>query len=374
VSALVLGALLVAPAVPAGAVVSPPLASATSTPDGSWVVLPMGDLTDESNTFWQLFQAAPGSSRWSLVTPQGTADNGGLVAGASSGSILAGVVPSGLLRFSPLSLSNNGGSSWSPAFLPGGLAAGPDALALQEAGAGGALAIVGGKVLAATKSLASWTPLVSAAHLGRVSRTCGVTAPAAVAITATGTPLVATGCRRGGIVGIFTPVDGSWHSVGGTLEGKLRGAATTVLRLETPGSSTIALVSAGGSGQRELVGLRGAPGAPWTVSTPLALAPGASVMASAVGADGRSAVLVRSKAGSVAYVLTPGGRWSRLPPLPAGTAAVALPDAPPTLDASPVDAFTVHGGSLGVYALTPSGTGWARVQSSQVPISYGSSS
>src|ERR1700736_6878478 len=91
---------------PAGAAVArPPLESAVSTSSGSWVILPMGDLSEPDNTFWQLFRAAPGSSHWSLVTPPGVADNGGLVAGAAAGSILMGVLPSRLLHFSPLSRS-----------------------------------------------------------------------------------------------------------------------------------------------------------------------------------------------------------------------------------------------------------------------------
>ena len=95
----------VASALPAGGATVPALpASAVSTPDGSWSTLPMGLLSDQSNTFWQLFHASPGSSRWSLVTPEGTADNGGLVAGVSGDSVAAGVLPSALLRFSPLSL------------------------------------------------------------------------------------------------------------------------------------------------------------------------------------------------------------------------------------------------------------------------------
>jgi hypothetical protein len=72
----------VAPSPARGAPTS--LRSAVSTADGTWVVLPIGELGDPSNTFWQLLYAAPGSTRWSVVTPKGTADNGGLVAGASA--------------------------------------------------------------------------------------------------------------------------------------------------------------------------------------------------------------------------------------------------------------------------------------------------
>ena len=71
----------------------------------------------------------PGSTHWSLVTPPGVADNGGLVESASAGAVVVGVVPSGLLRFSPLAQSAHSGGSWAPAFLPGALAPLPDALA-----------------------------------------------------------------------------------------------------------------------------------------------------------------------------------------------------------------------------------------------------
>ncbi len=71
-----------------------PLQSAVSTAGGSWVILPMGILSDPSNTFWELFHSDAGSSHWSLVTPPGVADNGGLVAGASAGSVVVGVLPS----------------------------------------------------------------------------------------------------------------------------------------------------------------------------------------------------------------------------------------------------------------------------------------
>ena len=73
---------------------------------------------------------------------------------------------------------------------------------------------------------------------------CGVTALDAVAILPDRRPTVATGCRRGGQVGVFTLTAGSWQPSGFTLGGSLRGAATTVLRLEVTGSTTTALVAA----------------------------------------------------------------------------------------------------------------------------------
>ncbi len=350
--------------------------SAVSTSGGSWVILPMGDPSDKSNTFWELFHAVPGTSRWSLVTPPGVADNGGLVAGASAGSVVVAVLPSGLLRFSPLALSTDGGKSWGPLLLPAGLAPLPDALAYEAASPGGAIALTGsGRALSAPENLSSWSPLVSTAGLARVSPGCGVTAFDAAAILPSGAPVIATGCRRGGQVGVFTKTTGSWQPIGFTLGGSLRRAATTVLRLEVTGSTTTVLVSASRAGRRALVALWRTGGTPWTESVPLALSAGGSVLSSSVGAGGALAVLLGSpRGGRIAFDIASGGRlWSPLPRLPSRTTALALPTTPMTLDAEEVDAFTVDGGSLGVFALTPSGTTWIRVQSSEIPLAYGSS-
>ena len=185
--------------------VDAPLSGGTQSTGGSWAVLPMGQLTDPSNTFWQVLRAQPGSSRWSVVTPPGVADNGGLVAGASAGSALVGTLPSGLLHFSPVSVSTNGGTSWSPVFLPGSLAARPDALAVAAGPTGGSLAVVGTRVLHAGPAFASWSTLVSLSRLTRASRRCAADALEAVAAAPDGAPLVATGCRRAGEIGLFTP-------------------------------------------------------------------------------------------------------------------------------------------------------------------------
>jgi len=357
------------------AVIHPPLESAVSTSSGSWVILPMGDLSDQDNTFWQLFHAAPGSPHWSLVTPPGVADNGGLAAGASAGSILVGVLPSRLLRFSPLSQSADGGASWGPIFLPSGLAPLPDALAYQGAPPGGAIAVVGGgaRALAAPANLSAWSPLVSAADLSRVSPGCGVTTLDAVAILPTGTPLVGTGCRRGGSVGFFTRTAGSWQPSGFVLGGSLRRSATEVLRLAVVGSTTTALVSASRAGHRVLVALWRTDGVPWTASPPLVVTSGMSVLSTAVSSSGAFAVLTGNRGRRVAVEIAARGPWTPLPGPPSRTAALAMPAGPETIDSVPVDAFTVDGGSLGVFALSPSGQGWSRVQSSQVPLAYGSS-
>ncbi len=365
-------------ALPAGGATVPALpASGVSTAHGSWSTLPMGQLSEPSNTFWELFHAVPGSSRWTLVTPEGTADNGGLVAGVSGDSIAAGVLPSAFLRFSPLSSSSDGGSSWSPVFLPGALARLADALAIEKSGTPAGLAVLrDGTVLAAATSFGSWAPLVSTAALRRAAPSCEISAIAAVAFSTAGAPLVATDCERGARVGLFSQTDGSWHLAGPTLAvGRGRGA-TGVLRLETSGGVTTLLATVGGAGHEALEVAWAQNDSVWTTSAPLPVPSVESVRASAVGADGRVAVLVSTpKSKRAVFEAGPDGRaWSSLPPPPSGAMGLALPGDRSTVDAPLVDLFSVNGSALRVFELTPSGATWSRVQTTQVPISYGSSS
>jgi hypothetical protein len=355
------------------ATVRAPLTSAISTSSDSWLMLPMGELSVRNNTFWQLLHSVPGSSHWSVVTPEGVADNGGLVAGTAGGTIAVGFVPSQLLRYSPLARSSDGGATWSPQLLPAGLTSLPDALA-YTAVPGGALAVIGGnRVLSAGPSLSHWSLLVSAPRLARVSVGCGVTTIDAVAILPSGSPLVATGCRRNGVVGIFSKTGGAWRWYGTMLRAPSR-SATDVLRLEASGTSVAALAATSRGGQRALVALWRDGDAPWTAAAPLSLPARASVLASAVGEDGALAVVLGSpRAVVTAFSIEPGGAWARLANPPAGTTAVALPSGPATMDGPTVDAFTVHGGSLGVSVLSPTGSTWVRVQSSQIALPYGSS-
>lgn len=368
VSGLADGGARASAAAPAGI----SLSSGVETSSGSWVVLPMGQLSDPNNTFWQVLHSTPGPSHWSVVTPEGAPDNGGLVAGASTGFTLVGILPSQLLRFSPLSVTADEGSTWNPVFLPGALAARPDALADAGDTTGASLAIVGTIVLRARPRLASWTSLVSLRRLARAAPRCGATELDAVAVTATGAPLVATGCRRGGVVALFTASGGTWAQVGPALQGRFAGASTSVLRLETGAALTTVLVAASRGGHTALVSLWQRAGS-WTASAPLALPSSGPVLATSVGSTGTVAVEVGPKSAPVGYDLVPGGTWIRLPSLPAAT--VALGPIPPGvgLGLPSPDAFTVAGTALGVYALTPARTAWTRIQSTEVPIAYGSS-
>jgi len=360
-------------ALPAGASPArPPLESATSSPAGSWVILPMGHISDQANTFWQVLHATASPAHWSVVTPPGVADNGGLAMGVSGGSSLVGFLPSDRLHFSPLSLSSDAGTTWSPAFLPGALAPVPDALALAAGNPQTALAVTGGRVLSAGPGLSSWTLLVSIQSLRRVSPHCGVTGLEAAAYSPSGSPLVAAACARGGVVGIFSRSGGDWRAEGPVLGGTLVGASTAVLRLETAGTRPCALVEANRQGRRWLVALWHA-GSGWSASQPLALTSRGTVLATALGSNGSWAVLTRTTNARTVETVAPGQAWTALATPPANVVALAWSAPAPPSGASTADAFAVNGTVLTVFALTPSGTRWVKVQTAQVPLAYGSS-
>ena len=82
-------------------------------------------------------RAAGGNLAWRLATPAGVANNGGLEAAGTGGSLVAGFRPSQDLTFSPLAATSDDGASWSAAGpVTPGLADAPDALA---SGSGGQL-------------------------------------------------------------------------------------------------------------------------------------------------------------------------------------------------------------------------------------------
>jgi hypothetical protein len=351
-----------------------PLASAISTPTGSWSIAAMGHLRQPANTFWELFFRAPGATRWTLVTPPGVADNGGLVGAASAGGFTVGVEPSQRLRYSPLAQTTDGGAHWTPALVPTALAAAPDALADEPAAPGvrgRALALVRtGRVLSSGRSLATWVPLVSAKTLDAVGTgSCGVTSLSALALGVGNQPLVGTNCRGGGQVGLFAETGGVWRRTGPTLAGSLSGSATRVLRLDVADSLTAALVAARTRRGTSLVALWRSAGGPWTVSTPLRVGPHETLLSTGVDADGRELVLFGSPdRRATPAVISPGGSWMRLPAPPAGTVTLV-----PMSDGS-VDAFGVTGSALRVYALAQGSSAWVRSQSMEVPIVYGTSS
>jgi hypothetical protein len=353
---------------PGAAVAVPavPLSTSIATTAGTWATVVMGGSAAQHNDFWQLFIRPAGSTRWTLVTPPGTADNGGLVlADAADQTLVTAFRPSQDLTFTPLTETSDLGDTWSALDpLDAALASTPDALAVQP-GTGRLLALLDtGTVEQGTPAGTTWTTLVTARALARTQagRSCGLRAITAASYSPAGTPLLAGTCARPGVAGIFAATGHGWRAAGPVLPPALADQPTTVLRLTTTGGQTIALLAVG-TGQHTILLAAWSAGdaASWTISPPLTVGRHA-IAAASFGSDQTAAVT--TAAGQAAVLAA--GQWLQLPALPPGTAAVALGGADTT-------ALAVHGGTLTIWQLA-SPVSWTREQTIAVPIEYGSSS
>jgi len=345
-----------------------PLSTSLVTPQGAWAVAVMGGSAAAENNFWQLFVRPAGASRWSLVTPEGVADNGGLVAanGAGGSSLLVGFRPSQGLGFSPLATSSDTGKTWTPGLLDARLADVPDAMAVAPSGQTLALLRDGGIEAAATAAAASagqWSPLTSLSALAATApgRGCGLVAVSAVSFGPHNVPMAAGSCVRRGVAGVFADTGGAWQAAGPVLPAGFGGDQVQVVGLArtvpaNTGDGNAALLLAG----TDLLAAW-SDGARWTVSAPLAAG---RVIASGFGPAGSVWVLLGG--GRAETIGGPGGSWQALPPAPAGTATLA-PGSGPGL----YDALAVSGSHLTVWRLAAAT--WTKVQVINVPIEYGSS-
>lgn len=351
-----------------------PLVSAYAGPTATWAVVAMGHLDDPLNTFWQLLALPLGSATWSLATPPGVASNGGLVTAVDpSGTVTAGFEPSLDLRFSPLAQSTDGGGSWVPGVLPGGLDLAPDALA--SSGTGRYLALLRNRqdeVVANGGDLATWTTVVTLSTLSadRALSRCGIESLTAVTIAADGSDEVGGSCSTGNEIGILASDAGAWKPVGPSLTGNPVGP-TQVLRLVATPAGTAALVSVGRGGSRRLLALWSGSGlGNWSVSAPLPL-PRASIVSTATGPDGSLVVNTATASGRLsAWSIGPTtgtthSAWQQLATPPAGTSAVVV------TPSGQLDAFIVHQSTLDVDTLVSAG--WQHTQTLEVAIQYGSS-
>jgi hypothetical protein len=352
-----------------------PLSASVTTPAATWAVVPMGDLHDPVNTFWQVFVQPAGQADWSLVTPPGVADNGGLVLAPAGGdSAAVGFEPSQALSFSPLAQTTDLGRHWTSSGLVPGLAPVPDALA--GTGVGTAVALErrsDGTVVTSSRGFGDWHVLATRAGLAGASgtRTCSVGSLTAVTENATGGVLVGTTCRHAGTVGIFTERNGTWTSVGPHLGPRLATAPVRVLRLTTGSTGTTTLLGVG-RGAQTGVAAAWSPsgGAPWTVSAPLVLGSSARIVSTGVGPAGQLVVLTERSTGVLTLSVTTGvgSGWRTLPTPPPGTQTVAVDQG------GGFDALSVDHSTLTDWVLGPSSTAWQKARTSSVPIQYGSSS
>jgi hypothetical protein len=365
-----------------------PLASGVSTPSQSSVSVAMGHLDDPDNTFWELFLRPTGSSSWSLRTPPGVADNGGLAVDVPpAGPVTAGILPSDLLRFSPLARTTDGGKTWLPGELPAGLVAGPDVLAGSSIGPTAALVNGSGQTVLSGINLSGWHPLVTTKALTETVKGCGVRRITAVAEDGND-PILGVQCTQEGRIGVLfprshTPASSgdsstTWVSGGPLLPGASPGVAT-VLRLEraTPaaGSGTVGglngLAMVQSDGSSSLVAFWSpASDSSWTQSSRLTLPATWAVGATATGggSNGRgiAVVLDSGTRRRIVSVAGPGDRWVTSPVPPAGTDAAVVVG-------SQLEAFVVANSHLAVWASGPTG-GWRLIQKITVSVPYGSSS
>ena len=355
--------------------VTAPLNTSLVTAQGTWAIAVMGGSAASHNNFWQLFMRPAAASHWSLVTPQGVADNGGLIAAGGSTSLVVGFRPSQSLAFSPLATSTDGGHGWTPGLLNAGLADTPGAIAVSPTGRALALLQDGTVAAAPTASAAAagqWAPLTTRKALAASApgRSCGLVGVSAVSFGPNNDPMVAGSCARPGVAGVFTDAGGTWRSAGLALRGQARDTVQ-VLGLAVTAGGNAALLAAGNS-------LLAAwwNGTRWTVSDPVAAGP---LRALGFGAGGSAWLLLGG--GRAETIGGPGGSWQALPPVPSGTRTLAPPGtmtlaAPITGPGTATggdgyDALAVSGSKLTVWRLVQGA--WAKVQLITVPIVYGSS-
>jgi hypothetical protein len=374
-AALVAGCGSAAPAARGPAAWAPPggapfLATSLVTRAGTWAVAVMGGSVAAHDNFWQLFVRPTGSEQWKLVTPPGTADNGGLVlADGGAQSLITGLRPSQGLTFTPLTLTRDAGRAWSSAGpLDAALANVPDALAAAP-GSGTLLALTAdGTAELAAPGYTGWSTLTSQRTLAATpaGRRCGLHTLTAAAFTAVGVPLLAGTCSHPGTAGIFAARNGTWQAAGPRLPAALAGQAITVLRLTRAANRTVALLKAGSGPADSLLAAWSADGGShWALSPPLKLA-GATLTSTAFGPTGAAAIVLNgNKAQTIAGA---GSAWQSLPALPAGTATLA-PE-----PAGGIDALAVHRTTLTVWQLAAGSTTWHTTQAISVPIQFGSSS
>jgi hypothetical protein len=355
------------PSAPAGQP-AVPLATSLTTSAGTWATVLMGGSAAQHNNFWQLFARASAGSKWKLVTPPGTADNGGLILAPAGGqTLIAAFPPSQNLTYTPLIRTGDDGRAWSSLNpLDAAVAGTPDSLA-SGASDTRILALTGdGTVEQSSNNGTSWTTLTTVRALAATpaGRACGLTGLTAAAYTPSGTPLLAGTCSRPGTAGIFAGSGQAWRAAAPTMPASVAGRAISVLRLQTIGNQTAALLAAGTGPDPALLAAWSADGGVrWTVSPAVRL--GGDGAASASFGPGQTAA-VSMPGGRSAMIAS--GRWRLLPALPSGTTTL-VPD-----PGGVTDALAADRSKLTVWQLGRTGVSWAKVQVITVPIEYGSSS
>jgi hypothetical protein len=343
------------------------LNTATSTAGGTWATVVMGGLAARHENFWQVFVQPSGTAKWLLVTPPGTADNGGLVLSAGTGqTAVTAFRPSQLLTYTPLIATSNGGRSWSALSpLDASLADVPGALTLQPGTGRMAALTTDGTVEQESADASGWQKETTTGTLASTpaGRRCDLTTLTAVAYTPSGV-LVGGGCRKAGAAGLFLQTGDSWQATGPSMPGTLAGQPVSVLRLTATGHRVTAVLQAGDGQDASVLAAWLNSHGQWTLSKPLPL-DGTAVTSASLGPSGAVAVATTTR--TAALISSTGGAWQALPRLPAGTVTLAIGAS------GTIQALAVSHSTLLVWQHAHGSAAWSRVQAMKVPIQYGSS-
>jgi hypothetical protein len=342
-----------------------PLATSVATTTGTWATFPMGHLDDPTNTFWEVFTMPSGGQQWAQHTPPNVADNGGLVIAPTLAGAVVGFRPSQLLSFSPLASTEDGGTTYTPGLLSGGLASVPDALSVSPGGHAAALTAT--QLLTSTGTFSTWQQLTTLAAVKTLpaGRACGVNQMTAVATTDTDI-FVGLSCSSPGVVGLLRHAGSAFVSADVQLPSADAKDVVDVLRVVRYEQGAAALIGVhNGSATSYIAAWNSAPAsATWTVSAPERV--GGALISTAITSGGGFAVLTKANSGamSAAAIAAAGSGWTQLATPPVGTAAISVAG-----DRS--DALVVDSATFTDYQLTDGQ--WVKSQTVQVAIPYGSS-
>jgi hypothetical protein len=376
---------------------STPLATSLSSAGGSWALLPAGASSGEEH-FWELLHRDAGSSRWSLATPPGVQDNGGLAIAAADNTLLAGFLPSYNLHFSPLALTTNGGTSWTPTPvpLPSGLTGGPDSLALGSGGTTYALlASDGGEIVVGNTRGGEWRSLTTARALAatpaapsRIPRTtganprtpttphtpttplargCGLTSISAIASLSPEGVLAGGVCTKAGQIGAYAYTHGSWRAAAPPTPAALRGIPSRVLWLTSTGATTLTLVDFPSSSQNTLLAAWSTDGGHrWAESPPLMMGAREDLIAAGPAPHDQAFLLLSTPQGNRLRIGAPATPWRATPRPPEDTATVVVGSH------GEIDALTTHVYNIADWRLAGTPGAWQRVGTLHVSVSTSS--
>ena len=260
-----------------------------SGPDVGYAVLPSGSR-------WVVIGTTDGWHTVTDRTPTAVPTDGGLVLSAAGGHVAVGVLPHQQLTVSPLMVSHDGGETWAPGQLPGGLVAAAGALDVSALGVRAVVAGDGGQVVTAPTPRGPWRDLANASDLGtgRVTLT-GLASPDGRTLTVS-----ASGPSTSALLFASDDAGRSWRPV--TVPSPAKGTATVLGPCRVDRTWLVPVVAGG-----ELVVDRSSSlSGPWRAGEPIA------VGTNPVAACGGNAVWVVGQSGSGDRLLLTGaaGGWA----------------------------------------------------------------